>query len=69
MLSDAMKYADATTYEAAEVLGLPPVNRFFAVTLPLIFRRKGIFTTIRVCSSPAYTKLTSSAATKPISLI
>ncbi len=28
MLSDAMKYADATTYEAAEVLGLPPVNRF-----------------------------------------
>ena len=38
MLSDAMKYADATTYEAAEVLGLPPVNRFFAVTLPLMKR-------------------------------
>lgn len=28
MLSDAMKYADATPYEAAQVLGIPKANRF-----------------------------------------
>ena len=38
MLSDAMKYADGTIYEAAEVLGIPRVHRFFAVTLPYMKR-------------------------------
>ena len=28
ILSDAMKYVDASTYEAAEVLGIPPRSRF-----------------------------------------
>ena len=33
MLSDAMKYTDASLYEAAEVLGVPPVRRFTSITM------------------------------------
>lgn len=33
MLSDAMKYTDASVYEAARVLGIPPVNQFSSITL------------------------------------
>lgn len=38
MLSDAMKYADETIYEAARVLGIPKGSRFFSVTLPYMKR-------------------------------
>lgn len=51
MLSDAMKYADATPYEAAQVLGIPKANRFFAVTMqymkrPLISATFAVFTMV-----------------------
>ncbi|MBC2871554.1 ABC transporter permease subunit [Acetanaerobacterium sp. MSJ-12] len=51
MLSDAMKYVDATPYEAAEVLGVPPVNRFFTVTMyymkrPLVSAVFAVFTMV-----------------------
>lgn len=38
MLSDAMKYADGSLYEAADVLGVPKINQFFSVTLPYMKR-------------------------------
>lgn len=51
MLSDAMKYADAGLYESAEVLGIPPLNRFFSVTMyymkrPLISAAFAVFTMV-----------------------
>lgn len=51
MLSDAMKYADGSIYEAADVMGIPKVNRFFAVTMqymkrPLISCVFAVFTMI-----------------------
>ncbi|MEG0571071.1 MAG: ABC transporter permease subunit, partial [Oscillospiraceae bacterium] len=51
MLSDAMKYADATMYESAKVLGIPTANTFFAVTMqymkrPLISATFAVFTMI-----------------------
>ncbi len=38
MLSDALKYADGTIYEAAQVLGIPRTRGFLAVTLPYMKR-------------------------------
>lgn len=51
ILSDAMKYVDASTYEAAEVLGIPPRSRFASVTLfymkrPLISAAFAVFTMV-----------------------
>lgn len=38
MLSDVMRYEDGSPYEAAKVLGIPPVRRFSAITLPYLRR-------------------------------
>ncbi len=38
MLSDALRYMDAAPHEAARVLGLSPIRRFFGVTLPQLRR-------------------------------
>lgn len=51
MLSDAMKYADGSLYEAAEVLGVPKINQFFCVTLqymkrPLLSAMFSVFTMV-----------------------
>ncbi len=51
MLSDAMKYTDASLYEAAEVLGVPPVRRFTSITMyfmkrPLISAVFAVFTMV-----------------------
>lgn len=51
MLSDAMKYSDATVYEAADVLGVPRVSRFFNITLhfmkrPIISASFAVFTMV-----------------------
>jgi iron(III) transport system permease protein len=34
MISDVLRYEDSTPYEAARVLGIPPMNRFLAITVP-----------------------------------
>jgi iron(III) transport system permease protein len=34
MISDVLRYEDSTPYEAAAVLGISPVNRFLAITVP-----------------------------------
>ena len=36
MLYDVLRYEDGTPYEAAEVMGLNPKDRFFAITLPYL---------------------------------
>ena len=36
MLSDILKYEDGAPYEAAEVLGIPGINRFFSITFPYL---------------------------------
>jgi iron(III) transport system permease protein len=36
MLVDVLKYEDGSPYEAAEVLGIPRKNRFFAITFPYL---------------------------------
>lgn len=36
MLSDILKYEDSSPYEAAEVLGIPKLRRFTAITLPYL---------------------------------
>ena len=36
MLYDVLRYEDGTPYEAAEVMGLKPKDRFFAITLPYL---------------------------------
>jgi len=36
MLRDIMKYEDGSPYEAAEVLGIPKLRRFTAITLPFL---------------------------------
>ncbi|MDO5402405.1 MAG: ABC transporter permease subunit [Eubacteriales bacterium] len=38
MISDAMKYADGSMYEAADILGVPKINQFFSMTLPYMRR-------------------------------
>ncbi|MDR2586927.1 MAG: ABC transporter permease subunit [Coriobacteriales bacterium] len=34
MISDVLRYEDSTPYEAAAVLGIPPLKRFLAITVP-----------------------------------
>lgn len=51
MLSDAMKYADNSVYEAAKVLGIPARSRFTSITLhymrrPLISAAFAVFTMV-----------------------
>jgi iron(III) transport system permease protein len=36
MIADILKYEDGSPYEAAEVLGIPRKNRFFAITFPYL---------------------------------
>ena len=36
MLADILKYEDGAPYEAAEVLGIPKMNRFFSITFPYL---------------------------------
>ena len=36
MFSNALKYEDGSPYEAAQVLGIPAIKRFFAITLPYL---------------------------------
>ncbi len=36
MISDILKYEDSTPYEAAEILGIPKLNRFASITLPYL---------------------------------
>jgi iron(III) transport system permease protein len=36
MIVDILKYEDGSPYEAAEVLGIPRKNRFFAITFPYL---------------------------------
>ncbi len=36
MIADILKYEDSTPYEAARVLGIPPLRRFTAITLPYL---------------------------------
>lgn len=36
MLADILKYEDGSPYEAAAVLGIPKINRFFALTVPYL---------------------------------
>lgn len=36
MISDILRYEDSTPYEAAQTLGIPKKNRFFAITLPYL---------------------------------
>lgn len=36
MLYDVLRYEDGTPYEAAEVMGLKPKDKFFAITLPYL---------------------------------
>ena len=36
MLYDVLRYEDGTPYEAAEVMGLKPWDKFFAITLPYL---------------------------------
>lgn len=36
MIADILKYEDATPYEAAQVLGIPKINRMTAITLPYL---------------------------------
>jgi iron(III) transport system permease protein len=36
MISDVLRYEDATPYEAADVLGIPKVRQFIAITLPYL---------------------------------
>ncbi len=36
MFSDALKYEDGSPYEAAQVLGIPPIRRLTAITLPYL---------------------------------
>ena len=38
MFSSILRYEDGATYNAAEVLGVPRVNRFFEITLPFMRR-------------------------------
>jgi len=46
MIADIMKYQDSTPYEAAEVLGIPRKNQFFAITYP--YYRKPMISVIFV---------------------
>jgi iron(III) transport system permease protein len=36
MLADILKYEDGSPYEAAEVLGIPRLHRFFSITVPYL---------------------------------
>lgn len=36
MIYDVLRYEDGTPYEAASVMGLSPINKFFAITLPYL---------------------------------
>ncbi len=36
MLSDVIRYEDASPYEAAQVLGIPKLRQFFSITLPYL---------------------------------
>lgn len=36
MISDILRYEDSTPYEAAQALGIPKKNRFFAITVPYL---------------------------------
>lgn len=36
MIADILRYENSTPYEAAEALGIPKKNRFFAITLPYL---------------------------------
>ena len=36
MFNDVLKYEDASPYEAAQVLGIPKIRRFLAITLPYL---------------------------------
>ncbi|MBE6939594.1 MAG: ABC transporter permease subunit [Ruminococcaceae bacterium] len=38
MLNDVLKYQDSSPYEAAAVLGIPPLRRMTAITLPYLAR-------------------------------
>ena len=38
MLNDVLKYEDSSPYEAAQVLGIPKLNRITAITLPYLWR-------------------------------
>ena len=38
MIADILKYEDSTPYEAAAVLGIPPLRRFTQITLPYLRR-------------------------------
>ena len=51
MISDILRYEDSTPYEAAQTLGIPRKNRFFAITLPYLKKPMisvifAVFTTI-----------------------
>lgn len=51
MIADILRYEDSTPYEAAEALGIPKKNRFFALTLPYMKKPMisvifAVFTTI-----------------------
>ena len=51
MITDILRYEDSTSYEAAEALGIPKKNRFFAITLPYLKKPMisvifAVFTTI-----------------------
>ena len=46
MIADIMKYQDSTPYEAADVLGIPRKNQFFAITYP--YYRKPMISVIFV---------------------
>ena len=36
MFNDVLKYQDSSPYEAAQVLGIPQINRTFAITIPYL---------------------------------
>ncbi len=36
MFSNVLRYEDSTPYDAAEILGISPIHRFFSITLPYL---------------------------------